>query len=147
MKKLTLLLVVALFAFHAEANGPRLEGHWFFYKKIYKKQEMPEPPDATLRMHFEFSAAGESYLYWWHEGEGDLCRRKGKYTIEEGQIVDEVTWVDPENTRFCGEDPDMQLGRKTRTPFYFHGEDLAIRFHLADETLDLVWKKVEESGK
>ncbi len=131
----------------ASAGEFGVEGHWFFYKKIYQNHEMPEPPDATLRMHFEFSPQGESALYWWHEGEGDMCRRKGVYYVEEDQIVDKITWVDPANTRDCSQDPDMQLGRQTRTPFYFYGEDLAIRFHLGEENLDLVWKKIKEDGK
>ncbi len=95
-------------------------------------------------MHYEFSASGESSLYWWHEGEGDFCRRKGTYRLEEGQIVDEVKWLDPKNTSRCGDDLDMRLGRLTRTPYIFYGPDLAIRFHLGDETLDMVWKKLEE---
>jgi len=143
----TIAFLLLIFSIRVGAAEPSLEGHWFFYKKIYQKQEMPEPPGATLRMHFEFSAAGESSLYWWHEGEKDMCRRKGKYYVEADQIIDEVTWVDPENSRHCGQDQDMQMGRRTRTPFYFYGPDLAIRFHLGDETLDLVWKKIEGYGK
>lgn len=143
----TLILLLALISINANAQGSVVEGHWFFYKKIYQNQEIPEPPGATLRMHFEFSAKGESTLYWWHEGEKDLCRRKGIYSVEEDQIVDEVTWVDPKNSYHCVQDPDMQLGRRTRTPFYFRGGDLAIRFHLGDESLDLVWKKIKGEGK
>ncbi len=143
------LLALLLFSpvLLAGTPSPSVTGHWFFYKKIYQKQEMPEPPDASLRMHFEFTDEGQSLLYWWHEGENDFCRRHGEYFLTEGVIVDKVTWVDPENSRECGSDPDMQLGRITRTPYYFHNGDLAIRFHLGDEPLDLVWKKIEGEGK
>jgi hypothetical protein len=144
MKEIAFLL---LFLWAEAGAASAVEGHWFFYKKIYQKQEIPEPPGATLRMHFEFSPAGESSLYWWHEGEGDYCRRTGKYAVDGGHIVDEVTWVDPRNSKHCGQDPDMQLGRRTRSSFYFHGPDLAIRFHLGDEPLDLVWKKIEGERK
>jgi len=144
MSRLLLLLTVVVTCLPSLASASVLDGHWFFYKKIYQNQHMPEPPSATLRMHFEFSPEGESTLYWWHEGEGDYCHRKGRYLVEKDQLVDEVTWLDPKNTHFCGNDPDMQLGRRTRTPFYFSGPDLALRFHLGDENLDFVWKKIEE---
>lgn len=138
-----LLFLIALLPRPSMAEAPSIEGHWIFYKKIYLGQEIPEHPGATLRMHFEFSAAGESLLYWWHEGEDDLCRRRGEYSVEDGYLLERVTWVDPENAPHCSRDPDMQPGNSTRTPFYFHGRDLAIRFHLGNEPLDLVWKKIE----
>ncbi len=137
------MAILNLCAGEARASEPIL-GHWFFYKKIYLGHEMPEPPSATLRMHFEFEANGVSVLYWWHEGEGDFCRRRGKYSVQGSMLVDEVIWVDPDNSEKCSDDPDMQLGRKTKTPYYFRGPDLALKFHIGDEELDLVWKKLEE---
>jgi hypothetical protein len=128
----------------APAAQPTLVGHWVFFEKVYDGQEMPEPPTATLRMHFEFTAGGESRLYWWHEGDTDHCSRRGRYSVDGNTLVDEVTWVDPQNTRDCSDDPDMQPGRRTRTPFYFRGDNLAIRFQLDGSSLDMVWKKVEE---
>lgn len=141
MKIITLLLffLAATDAMASEA----VEGNWRFYKKIYQGTEIPEAPGATLRMYFEFDGS-KSHLYWRHEGEKDHCSRRGKYHLEEGIIVEEVTWVDPENTFACAQDPDMQLGRKTRTPYYFHGKDLALRFHLGEEPLDLIWRKESE---
>lgn len=138
-------LALLLFSFAADAfASPAVVGRWRFHKKIYQGTEIPEAPGATLRMFFEFDGAGESHLYWRHEGEKDHCSRKGRYHVEAGHIVEEVVWVDPENTFACGQDPDMQLGRKTRTPYYFHGKDLALRFHLGDEPLDLIWRKESE---
>jgi hypothetical protein len=138
--KIFIALLALCFTTSAFA-GNAVEGRWRFYKKIFQENEMPEPPGATLRMFFEYSANGESHLFWWHEGDTDHCSRRGRYHIESGHIVEEVIWVDPENTFACGQDPDMQLGRKTRTPYYFHGKDLALRFHLGDEPLDLIWRK------
>lgn len=135
-----MLALLFLLSFSAQAQP--IEGHWFFHKKIYQGQEMPEPPSATLRMHFVFSPPGESTLSWWHEGEEDHCARKAVYSVEGNLLLEEVIWVDPENSSFCAEDPDMQLGKKSRTPFYFYGNDLAIRFYLGDEPLDLIWRKL-----
>lgn len=130
----------------AVVPAPTVVGHWFFHMKLYQGHQMPEPPDATLRLHFAFREGGESELWWWHEGEGDHCRRRGTYTVEATNIVEETTWIDPANTPLCGQDPDMQLGRKTRTPYYFYGDDLALRFQLADEPLDVIWKRLTEEN-
>lgn len=138
---LTLLLLLVSGICPAWAE-PGLVGRWQFYKKVYQGIEMPEGPGATLRMHYEFSAAGESYLYWRHEGDTDYCGRKGRYFTEEGFLVEEVVWVDPENTYGCSRDPDMQLGRRTRTPYYFRDGDFALRFSLGDEGLDLLWRRL-----
>ncbi len=149
MKTLSFVFITfigALLSGTAEAATP-IDGHWFYYKKVYRGQEMPEGPDATLRMHYEFDANGDSHLYWWHEGQDDHCRRRGRFSLEDNQIVDEVVWLDPNNTPFCSQDPDMRLGRKTRTPYYFYGNDLALGFNLGDEKLDLIWKRIEETEK
>ena len=125
----------------APAPAPSLVGNWVYFEKVYNGQELPDPPSATLRMHFDFTAAGESSLYWWHEGDTDHCAQKGKYHVDGQFLVNEITWVDPANTMDCSSDPDMQLGKDTRTPFYFRGAFLALKFNLNDDSLDMVWKK------
>lgn len=146
MRRLPLLLAwLALSAAPAAAHPP-LHGHWFFYKKIYRGRELPEPPEATLRLHYEFSSSGRSRLYWWHEGEGDHCLREGEYRVEGNELLEQVVWVDPDNTFGCASDPDMQLGRRTRTPFRLAGPDFALRFHLGDEPLEMVFKRLDEQG-
>ncbi len=141
MRILWLLGLLATPSFAAEES---VVGHWQYYKKIFDGQEMPEPPSATLRLHFQFSAEGESKLWWWHEGDTDHCQRKGKYKIEGNLLVDEVTWVDPENTQFCSEDRDMQLGKISRTPFKLADGDLSLELHLNDKPLYMVWKRLPE---
>jgi hypothetical protein len=147
MRSLLFILSITLFPSLSKADTASLVGHWQFYKKVFQGQEMPEPPTATLHLHFEFTADGESSLYWWHESDGDHCARKGHYVVDGEVLRDEITWVDPKNTRDCSDDVDMQLGRKTSTPFFFSGPDLAIRFQLDGEPLDMVWKKIDSREK
>ncbi len=146
MNKLILLALLSTLPAHA-GDAPSLVGKWTFYKKVFDGQEMPESPQASLRLHFDFSASGDSSLYWWHEGDTDHCAQKGRYHVEGQTLVDEITWVDPANTVDCSSDPDMQQGRTTRTPFYFRGDDLAIRFQINGDPLDMVWKRTEAEGK
>lgn len=145
MKNFYLLLLIFLSGSAWGADGldqQNIQGKWRYYLKIYQGVEMPEGPEATLRLNFEFLANGDSLLYWRHEGETDHCNRRGKYFTKDDYIFDEVVWVDPENTYGCDRDPDMQLGNKTTTPYFFRGNDLVIRFYLGDEPLDYVWKRV-----
>jgi hypothetical protein len=143
--KTVFLLLVLLHSFSAWAldpGGPSLVGHWLYYKKIFQGHEMPEPPEATLRLHFDFEADGSDHLYWWHEGEKDLCERKGTHTVENGNtLVDTNTWVNPKNDSSCANDPDMQQGRVTRTPISFAGADLQFFLALGDDTLIYVWRR------
>ncbi len=123
--------------------SPNVEGHWFFYKKVFRGIVMPEPPEATLRLHYSFTADGQSRLWWWHEGENDLCERKGEFRIEGNRIVDKITWVNPKNHRDCRADPDMQAGRTSSTEFSLSQEgDLQIHLSLGDDPLIYVWKKI-----
>jgi hypothetical protein len=144
MEAVILLLCLMLLPFGAQASGASPVGHWLFYKKIYQGMEIPEPPGATLRLHFEFRADGASRLYWWHEGELDRCAREGRYFVENGVIVEEATRVDPENHPVCGRDPDMREGKVSRIPFRLDGKDLYLYLPLADDTLVYVWERIEE---
>jgi hypothetical protein len=149
LKKVGLFTAVLLFATlvgsgtaFADFTPPVIVGHWLFYMKVYQGQEMPEPPQASLQMHFDFTAAGESTLSWRHTVDTDHCLRKAIYRIVGSVLEEEVVWLDPENTMDCSSDPDMQLGKKSRTPFYFRGNDLAIQFQINGEPLDMVWKRI-----
>lgn len=138
---ITLLALLHAPAFAADA--PSIVGNWVYYKKIYQGQEMPEEPNATLRLHFDFTADGNSHLYWWHEGDSDHCSRTAKYHLDGANLVEESLVIDPKNTQDCGSDPDMQPKDKATTPISFNGDDLVIRFHLNTDPLDFVWKKTQ----
>lgn len=145
-----LFLVVAMLVLGssaAKAEDP-IVGRWMYFMKVYQGQEMPEGPEATLRLFFEFSADGKSKLYWYHQGERDHCTRTGHYVVEKGMLVDTVDWVDPKNTYGCDQDPDMQNGKVTRTPISFDKQgNLMMELQLGEEQLFYVWKKTGETGK
>lgn len=142
-----LLLLFPWGALASETHTPSIVGRWGYFMKVFDGHEMPEPPDATLRLRYEFSAEGRSRLYWWHEGDSDFCERRGSFRLEGGMLVDKVEWVNPENSFGCGEDPDMQNGKTTRTPVYFQHGNLIMRLHLGEEDLLYVWKKLKEGEK
>jgi hypothetical protein len=142
----TVLFFLTLSQAQASGEESRLIGKWFYYKKIYGEIEMPEPPEATLRLYFEFSANGEERLYWWYEGQNVFCERKSVWEMRDSILYDRVTWVNPRNSNECGRDPDMQLGRETVSPLSFSDSgDLLLHMSLGDEPLIYVWKKISET--
>ncbi|HEY8278786.1 MAG TPA: hypothetical protein VIH99_04140 [Bdellovibrionota bacterium] len=147
MKKALALLVFLMCTAGSAGAEPLLVGKWAYFMKVYQGQDMPEPPDAILRLRFEFQADGTSRLYWWHEGENYHCERRGLYYVEGSELVDEVVWVNPANSYGCDRDPDMQQGRLTRTAFSIRDGNLRLQIPFAEEELTYVWKRVEEEGK
>ncbi len=137
-----LALLLGIFSIAGTGDLSGIEGHWFFYKKIFKGTEMPEPPSATLRLHFEFYGDGTNKLYWWHEGENDLCTRWGKYTWDGQWLNDEIVKVDPKNHPSCSRDPDMQLGKISKSPVWIENGELKLLLHIGDDDLIYVWRKV-----
>lgn len=142
-----LWLAFLLLASPAASAEDSLVGQWEFFMMIYKGQEIPQGPDATLRLRYEFFSTGESRLYWWHEGAGDHCERRGTYSIDENYLIDRVHWVDPNNTQDCSHDPDMQNGRETRTPFTFQNGNWLLRLAFGEDDLFYVWKRFSKEEK
>jgi hypothetical protein len=148
MMRTKLWLLLLLFSSSAMAQDVALSpkdlvGTWRYYKKIYAGQVIPELPDATLRLFFSFYADGTDRLIWTHENQWDWCERSGVYSVEKNFLLDEVTWVNPRNSRECARDPDMQPGRKAITPISISAEgDLEIHLFIGDEPLIMVWKKL-----
>ncbi len=138
-----LVLALCLFGvLSPPAKASSVVGKWAYIMKVHQGIEFPEPPHATLRLRFEFLASGDSRLYWWHVGQGDHCERHGRYHLEGDQLVDRVVWVDPKNSYACSQDPDMQDGRITRTPFSFRGENLSLRLPFGGSEIFYIWKKI-----
>lgn len=118
-----------------------ISGEWEFYKKIYMGEEMPHSPDDPMHLQFAYTNSGESRIWWWNDFVEDHCNRKGVYEIDGNFIVDKVIWVDPTNSVSCSSDPDMQLGKITKTPFELKNGDLYLEFNLSDEKLYYVLRK------
>lgn len=142
-----LIIVSFLFAgsvFAKDVTSSRdLVGAWHYYKKVYKGADMPEPPEATLRLYFNFYEDGTDRLFWTYEGTNDWCERSGKFTVEKNILKDEIVWVNPHNSAECDKDPDMQLGRIAETPISLAPNgDLEIHLFIDQDPLLMVWKRL-----
>jgi hypothetical protein len=124
-------------------SNESIQGKWHyighFYQDVFQK-----PMNPNLVLTFEFTEDGTSRLRWHRTNENGFCERTGKYSFDGKHILDEVTWVNPENTYECGKDPDMQLGHKTETPARLVDGNLQTDLPLGDSFLIFVWEKVTE---
>lgn len=125
-----------------EIENPELVGLWFYTAKILDGTRVPEPPTATLRLFFEFFENSDSRLYWYHVDEDDWCERRGRFSSDLEFINDHVVWLNPHNSRQCSRDPDMQLGRHTRTRYAIVDGELQLFFQVGDVQLIMVWRKL-----
>lgn len=115
-----------------------LWGKWRFIGYIYGGS-FQEPANPNLILTFEFLQDGTDVLHWHRLNENGFCERKGKYSYEREKLIDEVIWVNPNNSFECYRDPDMVLGKKQITPLRRQSDRLYMDLPLADETLTYVW--------
>lgn len=141
---LSALILTLMIPFFARANEtPWIVGNWEYFMKVYQNVEMPKSPNDPNYLKFDFTLEGQSRLYWGNTELKTHCNRLGEYKLEGELLVDKVTWVDPENTFGCGNDPDMQLGKVTRTAVFQKNGFFYLVLNLGNEPLYYVWKKRE----
>ena len=91
-------------------------GDWKWVLMHYQNHFLP-PPNPNLILTYHFYPDGTDRLFWTYKNDlGVFCERKGNFTIDDGNIVDTIYWVNPDNAIECSRDPDMQLGKTTITP-------------------------------
>jgi hypothetical protein len=124
------------------SSEPRsVMGRWRHVGLIYDGTRMP-PRDARLDLRYELYESQISRLAWTYDNWRTLCERFAYFEINSNQIVDEVIWVNPENRDECSLDPDMQLGKKSITPFLFEGENLLLEIPFGADSIYYEWERV-----
>lgn len=121
-----------------------LIGKWKAIGYFYQN-EFIQPPDPQLTLTFEFLEDGTDILFWQMKGNKSFCERKGKWSVKDETLYDEIIWINPENGMDCSGDPDMELGRINESHFWRHDGQLFVEIPLADEFLIYVWSL--ETGK
>lgn len=57
--------------------------------------------------------------------------------------MDEVVWVNPKNSMDCGQDPDMQMGKKSTNAIFLKEEKFHLEIGLAGEPFTYVFERLE----
>ena len=112
-------------------------GGWYLDHIIYQGE--PRPPfNPDLEITFDYWADGVSHLFWFRNNEVGFCERKAIYTYEDCFIKETITWLNPNNSPDCNYDPDMQLGRTTKTYAEIDDEGF-LRLHLPFGSEELIY--------
>jgi hypothetical protein len=117
-------------------------GSWRYIGFNYQGEFHP-PLDDKLKLVFSFAEDGTSDLSWDYQDSMGMCHRKGEFSIEGNILVDKIVWVDPENMESCGSDPDMQVGRETRTPIQVEGNRFMMSLELSGEPFIYILQRLK----
>jgi hypothetical protein len=118
-------------------------GSWQFYAYVYQGHEVPAP-NPNLTQIMEFNPDGVGRLYYKRDDESGFCERKANYRFENDELVQQVTWVNPDNQSSCGQDPDMQMGRVTTNKARFVGDIFYLDLPMSSETITYLWRRLPE---
>ncbi|GIL17751.1 MAG: hypothetical protein BroJett040_15020 [Oligoflexia bacterium] len=145
------ILVILLGAMICLPTGPVLAispteedqilGTWKNIGFIYQG-EFRLPLNPNLILLFEFHADGTNEIFWARQNEPGFCERKGKYSIIDHRLEDEVVWINPDNNIECSQDPDMRLGRKASNEIRFKDGKFHLYLSLAGDPFIYVFDRL-----
>ncbi len=135
------LFTFSLPVFAKSSTSQDLLGKWQAIGYIYQGSFV-QPKDPRLLLTFEFFADGSNVLFWQYKKEKTFCERRGRWTVVDGKLRDEVTWTNPKNDMDCGGDPDMQVGKINISPFWVEKKQLFVEIPLGQENLVYVWNRL-----
>jgi hypothetical protein len=138
------VLFTGLTGFSASNKSDEIVGSWKFMGFFYQGKLHP-PLNPDLVLIFQFRPDGTDTIYWTRLNEKGFCERRGKYKIEDTFLTDEVTWVNPDNDRSCGQDPDMQVGKITRNSFAIKNDQFLLDLGLSGESFIYVFDRLIET--
>lgn len=124
------------------SSAPSILGHWEFYAMSLDGVRMP-PRDPRLELRFSFEDSGEDTLYWTYDAGVSFCERRGHYLYKEGFLIDQITWVNPNNKDDCQSDVDMQLGRQATTQLDLLNDEIALHIPFGDKEILYLLRKIE----
>lgn len=119
-----------------------LVGLWMFTHILYHGEVSPRPnPDLKMTLNFENS--GMDTLKYSRDGDRGSCIRQASYKYDGIHLTQTVTAVDPNNAFFCGDDPDMQLGKTLRNTAYLKDGKLYLDLEMGEDVITYIWSPVK----
>lgn len=138
------LLFLFIYIFAQGAWAQALLGTWKYDHFIYDGIHYP-PSNPNMELLFQFTKEGISVLKWSYKDDGSFCERGAVYQVQEGRwLYQKNVWTNPNNHVSCSSDPDMQLGRESRTLFRVQDRHLYLELELADKPYVYVLDQLQE---
>lgn len=133
----SLIMLLGLSAAAAEKK-PQWIGEWKLSAMIYRGQSIPLP-NPDLYLSWSFFPNGTERLYW-DRGGAEFCERFAHYSISNDYLQESTFAINPQNAMDCAQDPDMQVGRETKTQIQVLPGELRLKFQMGEEDLIYVLK-------
>ncbi len=97
-------------------------------------------PNPALQLQMIFLDSTQMKLRYSYLDESGFCESTSNYVYNslKKNLHLEVVEVHPENAEFCQKDPDMQLGRKSKTPVALKEDRLHFQLGLGEEELTMI---------
>ncbi|MFN3698460.1 MAG: hypothetical protein ACK4VO_13575 [Pseudobdellovibrio sp.] len=140
MKIFFLILATSLNLF-AYVGVDSLIGRWSYVGFHYQGNYF-QKPNPDLHVTFEFEQNNKVKLSWVRDDDGSHCTRIADYSIIDSVIHQTVVWVDPENSFGCSSDPDMVLGKTSKTTYSVSENVLNLYLSLNGEELVYVLNRL-----
>lgn len=116
-------------------------GLWLFTSLIYQGQSMPLP-NPQLKIHYEFLDTGINTLRYKRDNEEGFCERRAAYEFSGRKLIQQVTWVNPQNAFWCGQDTDMQLGNQSWSDAWIANGKFYLSVPMGEENIIYVWDRL-----
>ena len=130
----------------SQDQANKLLGTWGLAHYIYNDQILPVR-DSNMALIFKFENKVSSTTWYNKSDKKQLfCNRKADYSLEGNQLFQKVTWIDPENTSTCSEDPDMVFGSQSESKFKIVDSELHLYVQLSNDWLIYVFERVMEKS-
>lgn len=114
-------------------------GIWFFDSMSQGGTTLPSNPAWELR--FEFKDDGTNTLFYKRADEDGFCERTAVYHYSDQLLIQQVSWVNPQNASWCSADVDMQLGRQGANKVVINDDELKLYIPFPGEEVIYHWKK------
>lgn len=121
-----------------------LIGVWLFTGLIFQGQDMPLP-NPDLQIHYQFEEGGTNVLSYHRIGEQGFCERRAIYEFDGNTLIQQVTWLNPNNAPWCAQDPDMQIGYKSWSKAWLRDGKFHLAVMMGEDNLIYVWDRSEPS--
>ena len=114
-------------------------GLWVFESMSQGNITLPSNPAWELR--FKFEDNGFNTLFYKRNDEEGFCERQAVYQYSEDLLIQQVTWVNPNNASWCSSDVDMRLGSTGSNKVIIQGDELLLFIPFPGEEVVYHWKR------
>lgn len=119
-----------------------LLGIWLFTGIVYRGEQQPRP-NPNLQLQMMFLNEKQVKVHYSYLGESGFCESISDYdyNAEKSLLHTKVTWLNPENSSMCTQDPDMRMNAESYSEAKVDTDKFYLKLQLGDEDVVLIWDR------